>query len=63
MSLQIQLQSPDQQVASIAKELNSCLKLLDGMNLWDAAAHLSMAIEALPGQTADAPVDRQDVSS
>lgn len=63
MSTHITISSKDEQIASIARDLNSCLKLLDGMELWDAAAHLSMAIEALPGQAANAPADRQDVSS
>lgn len=47
--------SPDEQIAAIAKELNRWLAQLDRLELWEPGAHLSRAIEALPGQRASLP--------
>lgn len=43
------------QVASIAGQLNRLLLELDKLKLWSASSHLSLAIEALPGQRAILP--------
>ena len=43
------------QVASIAEQLNRLLLDLDRLKIWNASSHLSLAIEALPGQRAILP--------
>lgn len=50
----VELDESDQ-VASIAKQLNRHLLQLDRLGLWAASGHLSLAIEALPGQMAILP--------
>ena len=50
------------QVSQLAGILNSCLALLDRLQLLHAAAHLSAAIEFLPGQSALPIVEVEDIS-
>jgi len=49
------------QVSQLADILNSCLAILDRLQLLQAAAHLSAAIELLPGQSALPIVEMEDI--
>lgn len=48
-------------VVGLAGLLNQCLRLLDDLQMSQAAAHLSAAIEALPGPAAVLPRGFQDL--
>ena len=50
-----------QLVSQIATILNECLGILDQLGLSQAATHLSIAIEALPGQTALPPMEQMEL--
>lgn len=50
-------------VAAIAEILNGCLAQLDQLRMWQAGAHLSRAIAALPGQAAIPPQGFQELSN
>ena len=55
------LDGADDCVAGIARLLNQCLYILDELRMSQAAAHLSAAVEALPGPAAVLPRDFQDL--
>lgn len=48
-------------VSQIATLLNECLGILDQLGLSQAATHLSIAIESLPGQTALPPMEHMEL--
>lgn len=57
------LPTAEECIAAIAKVLNGCLVQLDHLRVWQAGAHLSQAIAALPGQTAVPPPEFHEPSN
>ncbi len=57
------LPTVDECIAAIAEVLNGCLVQLDHLRMWQAGAHLSQAIAALPGQAAVPPPEFQEPSN
>ncbi|WP_176599349.1 MULTISPECIES: hypothetical protein [Sphingobium] len=57
------LPTMDECVTAIAEILNACLIQLDELCMWQAGAHVSQAIAALPGQATVLPLEFQDASN